>query len=140
MQRINWWAIAVSAIVFFFIGWIWYGVLFAAAWYAAVGKAQGSAMTGSSLYPHAVALAMAFFLSYGVARVLSWRGDVSIAKGAFIGASLALLFFGTMTAMDYAYEVRPAVLGLINVGYVVVGTGIIGAILAAWRPRATRSR
>jgi hypothetical protein len=138
MHRVNWWAIAVSAIVFFIIGSLWYGLLFGNAWLAAIGKTQAQlAAGGVTAYPYVVAILMAFFLAYGVARVLSWRGSVSIAEGAFIGLSLGLLIFGTMTWMDYAYEMRGIVLGLINVGYVVVGMAVMGAILAAWKPKAS---
>ena len=137
MQRVNWWAIAVSAIVFFLIGWLWYGVFFGNAWLAAIGKTKAEmTASGVSAYPFVVALVMAFFLAYGIARVLSWRGPVSVWRGAFIAASLGLLIFGTMTWMDYAYEMRGAILGFINIGYVVVGMAVIGAILAAWKPKA----
>lgn len=136
MHRVNWWAIVVSAIVFFLLGWLWYGVLFRNAWLAAVGNTQAQMPAASAtLYPFVVSIFMAFFLAYGLARILSWRGDYTPWRGAFIGISTGLLFFGTMTWMDYAYEMRGVALGLINVGYVVVGMGIIGLMLGAWPPR-----
>jgi hypothetical protein len=45
-----------------------------------------------------------------------------------------LLIFGSMTWMDYTYEMRGSTLTLIEVGYVVVGMGVIGLIEGAWRP------
>jgi hypothetical protein len=136
MQRVNWLAIAVSAIVFFLIGWLWYGVVFGNAWLAAVGKTQQQMIaSGTTAYPFVVSLVMAFFLAYGVARMLNWRGSVSVWQGGFIGVSMGLLIFGTMTWMDYAYEMRGVTLGLINVGYVVVGMGVMGMIIAAWKPK-----
>lgn len=132
MQRVNWWAIVVSAIVFFLIGALWYGVLFKNAWLAAVGTQAQPSGSGMIAYPFVVAIVMAFFLAYGLARLLGWRGDVSPLYGAFIGASMGLLIFGTMTWMDYVYEMRGATLGFINVGYVVVGMAVMGMILARW--------
>jgi hypothetical protein len=42
-----------------------------------------------------------------------------------------------MTWLDYAYSGWGITLGFINVGYVAVGMAIQGAILAAWKPKAT---
>jgi hypothetical protein len=135
-HRVNWWAIAVSAVVFFLIGGIWYD-LFDNAWLAALGTTRQQMMAGGGnvAYPYILSLVMAFFLAYGLARVLSWRGDMTPWRGAFIGLSLGLLIFGTMTWMDYTYEMRAMALTLIEVGYVVVGMTVMGAILGAWRPR-----
>jgi uncharacterized protein DUF1761 len=135
---VNWWAILVSAIVFFLFGWLWYDVLFGKAWLAALGltQAQQTAMGGGTAYPFILSLVMAFFCAYGIARALSWRADYSAARGAFIGLSLGLLIFGSMTWMDYTYEMRGATLTLIEIGYVVIGMGIMGLILGAWKPRA----
>lgn len=136
MHRVNWWAIAVSAIVFFLFGWLWYDVLFGNAWLASIGKTQAQmTAAGVTPYPFVVSIVMGFFMAYGVARILSWRGDSNAARGAFIGLSVGLLIFGTMTWMDYAYEMRGAALGYINIGYVVIGMAIVGAILGAWRPK-----
>jgi hypothetical protein len=135
-HRVNWWAIAVSAVVFFLIGWLWYDVLFGNAWVAALGKTQQQMAAGEAnpAYPLILSLAMAFFLSYGVARMLSWLAPMSAMRGAAIGLSMGLLIFGSMTWMDYTYEMRGSTLTLIEVGYVVVGMGVIGLIEGAWRP------
>jgi len=136
MHRVNWWAIVVSAIAFFLFGWLWYGVLFAHAWYMAIGKSeQQTTGGGASVSPFALSLVMAFFLSYGLARILSWRGEMTPLRGAFIGFSAGVLIFGTMTWMDYAFEMRPGSLLAINVGDVAIGMAIVGAILGAWKPK-----
>ena len=138
MHRVNWWAIVVSAIVFFLIGWLWYDVLFGSTWLAAIGKTEAQMTAGGvSFYPFALSLVMAFFLAYGLARVLEWRGESTPWRGAFIGFSLGVLIFGTMTWLDYTYEMRGTALLLIDVGYVVVGMTVIGAILGAWTPKAS---
>ncbi|HEY5340747.1 MAG TPA: DUF1761 domain-containing protein, partial [Candidatus Aquilonibacter sp.] len=82
--------------------------------------------SGAGAYPFIVSLVMAFFLAYGLARVLAWRGEMNPWRGAFIGLSIGLLVFGTMTWMDYAYEGRGVSLGLINIGYVALGMAIQG--------------
>ncbi len=138
MHRVNWWAIVVSAIVFFLIGWLWYGMLFTSAWMTAMGKATGDMTQGGAAgYEYGLTFVMAFLLAYGLARILSWRGDLNPGRGALIGLSMGLLIFGTMTAMDYTYEMRGSTLAIINVGYVVVGMAVMGVILGAWKPKAS---
>ena len=134
--NINWWAILVADIVLFLFGWLWYDLLFNSAWLTAMGKSAGN-MTGDlTWYPFAVSLVGGFFLAYGLALILKWRGPVGWLEGAWIGFAFGLLIFGTMTWMDYVYSGWGAALGFINVGFVAVGMGIQGAILAAWKPRA----
>ena len=135
MTKVNWLAVLVADIVFFLVGGIWYSLLFKNQWLAATGINPNQAMNGgggSPWYPFVVAFIAGFCTAYAIARMLTWRGQVSIGRGAFIGFSMGLLIFGAATWMDYAYEIRGIALGFINVGYVAVGMAIQGAILAAW--------
>jgi Protein of unknown function (DUF1761) len=132
---VNWWAIVVCAIVFFLLGGLWYDALFGKLWMTEMSKI-GSPMVPGGWYPFAVTLVTGFFLAYGLALILRWRGTVGLLEGAWIGFAFGLLIFGTMTWLDYAYSGWGIILGFINVGYVAVGMAVQGAILAAWRPRA----
>lgn len=141
-MKVNYPAIAVSAIVFWIFGWLWYDVLFKNAWLAAAGMTPQQMATsggGGGIYAMVVSLVMAYFLAYGLARILAWRGEKTVGRGAFIGFSMGLLIFGSMTWMDYAFEMRGATLGFINVGFVAIGMAIVGAILDGWRSRAPAS-
>ena len=132
--RVNWWAILVGDIVLFLLGWLWYDVLFGNIYMSAISKVTPQMPSGSTWYPFAVSLVTGFFLAYGLALILKWRGPVGPLEGAWIGFAFGLLIFGTMTWMDYVYSGWGVTLGLINIGYVAVGMGIQGAILAAWKP------
>ena len=137
-MRVNWLAIVVSTIVLFLFGWLWYDLLFGKLWMAEMAKLnpQFSSSTGSAgAYPFIVSLIMGFFTAYATACIIEWRGAWSLARGAFIGASFAALIFGSMTWMDYAYSGMGMTLGFINIGFVVIGMGIQGAILGAWKPK-----
>ncbi|HET9029933.1 MAG TPA: DUF1761 domain-containing protein [Candidatus Aquilonibacter sp.] len=136
-MRVNWLAIGVSTIVFFLFGWAWYAA-FGSAWANALGSTREAMMAAnaSNPYPYIVALVAAFFISYGVARVLSWHPTASPGRAAFIGFSLGFLFVGMSLWMSYAYEHRTIALGLINTGYYSFGMAIVAAILAAWKPKA----
>ncbi len=87
------------------------------------------------MYAYLIAFIMGFFIAYGIARMLSWRGSVGAGRGAFIGLSMGLLIFGAATWLDYAFEMRGAMLGWINIGYVALGMALQGAILGAWQPK-----
>jgi hypothetical protein len=134
-MRVNWLAVIVSAIALFLFGYLWYGLLFGKMWTAEMAKINpqlGTTMA-SEWYPFVVTFVMGIFSAYGIARALAWRGDSSLVNGAFIGLSLGLLIFGSMTWLDYAYSHFGVTLGFINVGYVVIGMAIQGAILGAWK-------
>jgi hypothetical protein len=135
--NVNWSAILVSDIVLFIFGWLWYDVLFRDMWLAALREVTPEASMTVSWYPFVVALVAGFFLAYGVALILKWRGPVNLFEGAWIGFAFGLLIFGTMTWMDYAYSGWGPTLGFIRVGFVAVGMGIQGAILAAWKPKTS---
>lgn len=132
--KVNWWAILVADIVLFLLGWLWYDVLFGSMWMAAVHEVTPQAGMASGWYPFAVSLVTGFFLAYSLALILKWRGPVGPLEGAWIGFAFGVLIFGTMTWMDYVYSGWGIMLGFINVGYVAIGMGIQGAILAGWKP------
>jgi len=131
--KVNWWAIIVSDIVLFILGWLWYDLLFGKTWMTALQAVTPHVTGGFSWYPFAVSLVGGFFLAYGIALLLKWRGPVGALEGAWIGFAFGLLIFGTMTWMDYVYSGWGVTLGLVNVGFVAVGSGVQGAILAAWK-------
>jgi hypothetical protein len=139
-MRVNYLAIVIATVVLFLFGYVWYDLLFGKMWYAEMAHitAPGvmTGMAGAAWYPFAVTIVTGFFSAYGLARILGWRGKVGVAEGAFIGFSMGLLLFGTMTWMDYAYSGFGMTLGWLNVGYVAVGFAIQAAILAAMPPKA----
>lgn len=139
-MKVNFLAIVVATVVLFLFGGLWYDVLFGKMWMAEMGKIDpqfGTGMGSGGWYPYVISLVMGFFSAYALARILGWRGDWSVGRGAFIGLSMGLLIFGSMTWMDYAYSGFGSTLGWINIGFVAIGMAIQGAILSAWKPENT---
>jgi hypothetical protein len=137
-MRVNWLAIVVADIVLFLFGYVWYGLLFKAMWMTEIAKINpqyGGAMNGAGIYPYVVSLVAGFFSAYGLARMLVWRNDWTVGRAAFIGFSMGLLLFGTMTYMDYVYSGFGMTLGWIHVGFVAVGFSIQGVVLALIKPK-----
>ena len=133
--KVNWWAILVSDIVLFLLGWL---LVRRVLWQGVAGRAARG-HTASQHGVHVVCVCglarRRLLLAYGLALILKWRGAVGPLEGAWIGFAFGLLIFGTMTWMDYVYSGWGAALGFINTGFVSVGMGVMGAILAAWKPR-----
>ncbi len=57
-------------------------------------------------------------------------------KGAQTGILMSIGFVATTTLTTYLYEGRPFHLFLINVGYIVVGLALMGAVIGAWKKKA----
>lgn len=130
-MRINHLAAVLAAVVYFLIGWLWYGFIFKAAWIAAVGPAG---MAGNSATPYIVSIVMALVLSYVIAIALGKSEHPQPARqGVEFGLFMGIGIFASQTLMDSMYEVRPLALWAIDAGYVVVGMAVIGAIIGAWR-------
>jgi hypothetical protein len=135
MTRVNWLAIIVSGFVMFLFGGLWYDVLFRQMWLDAMSPMHTQMASGGTPYPYVVSVVMSFATAYAIARMFSWRGPVGIGRGAFIAFSMALLIFGSMTWVDYAFSGLGMTIGWINVGFVAIGMTMQGLILAAWRAK-----
>jgi hypothetical protein len=125
----NWFAIVVSALVGFPLGFLWYGALFGQAWMALTGvtPAQGKAANPLKLY------GTVLLLNLVIAVTLRWLiGEHGWHYGAHIGLMAAVCFFATGLGINYLFEFRKLKLWLINSGYMLVMMGIMGAILGAW--------
>lgn len=134
-SRINHLAVFVSAIAFFVLGWVWYDLLFGRTWMALTGHAQTS--VGNMMPLFAGSFILGWALAYVIGIALADTANPNPARhGVEFGIFMGLGVYGTMLGLDYLYEGRPIALWAINVGYVVVGMAIMGAIVGAWRTKA----
>jgi hypothetical protein len=138
IDRVNWLAVIVGGLVFFFWGFLWYGLLFAHQWAELEGKAPSSA-AGMPMMPTIVSAVVALVLSFGVAVALSHDDDRTAAHGAQFGIFFGLIFFASIMLQQSVYEERPLMLWAINAGYVLLGLVILGLIHGAWKKRAAAS-
>ena len=98
-------------------------------------ETQLQAEHGHSPLPYIIALGAALVVAYAIAWLLPRLATPSAGSGAKAGAALALALIGSTLAMNYGFEARPLSLWLINVGYMVVGMTIMGAIIGHWRKK-----
>ncbi|MDF2924880.1 MAG: hypothetical protein K0R57_3794 [Paenibacillaceae bacterium] len=128
---INALAVVVAALVYFFIGTVWYSpVLFSQAWMKETGK------TKEQLTPNPFIFILCFILavaaSFALACLFEIVGVDGFVPGLFAGlmAGLALAAACAITMLFDDY--RRYKLYLINVGYHAVGFPIMGIILGLW--------
>jgi hypothetical protein len=128
----NLWAVLVSALIQWVLGALWYSLLFAKPWMAAVGHTPGEKPKGA-----AVAMVSSFIggiiLSFALARMLLWAHAGSWRWGAVIGGICWLGFIAVPLFSQHLYEKRPCKLFVINAGYWLVALLISGVVLAVWR-------
>ena len=129
-------AIVVAAVVYFFIGAIWYGQ-FSVAWLAGIGRTMAELEAENpGARPYVVGFGSVLVACATLGWLIARTGTSGWAGGAKLGAVVALGLVGAQLALNYGFESRSASLWLINTGYAVVGLAIAGGIIGAWsKPR-----
>jgi hypothetical protein len=127
--NLNWYAVIVSALAGFPLGFLWYGALFGKAWMGLTGVTpeQGKAANPLKLYGTVLLLNIVIAIALGCLI-----GDRGWHYGVHIGLLASVMFFATGLGINYLFEFRKLRLWLINSGYMVVLMVIMGAILGAW--------
>ena len=128
---LNWLAILVATVAGFALGGIWYGPLFGDAWLAALGK------TADQIQPSPTPFIISFFTALITAVVLALFINAlnisTLGGGVVIGLLVGIGFIATAMASDSAFGDTGLNLWLIQSGYRVLYSVLMGAILAVWR-------
>jgi len=137
---INYFAVLVSAIVFFGIGAIWYGPVFGKLWRESVGMTEAEAEKANPnmaksfglmfLSALLMAVATAYLIDY-LLKVFPDSSAVSIGLNTAFWVWLGYTLSYILTAP--AFENRPWSYVFINGGYWLVGLISTGLIVGLWR-------
>lgn len=128
--EINYLAVALAALAAFFLGFLWYTVIFAKPWQAEIGmgadsKTQppslGKMLIGSLILEILMALNLAFFIGANQ----DWQ--FGLVAGLAAGLGWVALAFG----VNYMFEGKSFKLWMINAGYNVVVFTVMGTIIGA---------
>jgi len=129
-MEINWFAVALAALVSFPLGFLWYGPLFGKAWAAEVGMTEEKAKSGNP----AVVFGGAFVLALIQAATFAmFLGATPLPDAALYGLVAGLCWVGAAFGVQYLFERKSWKLTAINAGYNTVAFTLIGAIIGAWR-------
>lgn len=135
-MRTNYVAVAVSALVYWLLGAVWYGFLFSKPWMALEHMTDAQAKSMNPVMPYIITFALNLLIAFVLAQICGWRNANTAARGAAIGILLWIGFIGPVTFTSYMYEMRPMQLFAINEFYSLVGLCVMGAILGAWTKKA----
>ncbi len=125
------WAILVSSVSAFLIGWLWYGPLFGKAWQKANALTDEAIAQSNLPLIFGGSFVLMVLAAVSLAMFIGKEADWSF--GLFAGAMTGVFFVSTFLGVLYLFERKPLGLYLINAGYCSVTFAVMGLILGAWR-------
>ena len=135
-MKTNYGAIAVSALAYWMLGALWYGVLFGQRWMALEGITMEQAKSMNPVLPYIITLVLNLLMAFVLAQLCQWRNANTAARGAAVGVLLWIGIVGPIVFTTYMYEMRSKELFAINEFYPLVGLCLMGIILGAWTKKA----
>ena len=135
-MKTNYPAVIVAAVVYWIMGALWFGVLFAKPWMALERMTEEQARSANPVLPYVISFLLNVLIAYVLAQLCLWRNATTAARGAALGTLLWIGFVGPITYTTYMYELRPWQLFAINQFYPLAGLCVMGAILGAWTKKA----
>ena len=130
LTLLNWWAILGATVVAFVLGGLWYGPLFGQAWMDALGKTEADIEPTPS--PFIISFFTALITCVLVAVLMLALGVSSMVGGAVFGLVVGIGFIATAMASDTAFCGWGMRLFLIQAGYRVAYSVLMGAIIGAF--------
>jgi surface polysaccharide O-acyltransferase-like enzyme len=134
-MKTNYPAVLVCAVVYWLLGGLWYGVLFAQRWMTLENITEAQAQTMNRVLPYVVTFLLNLLIAYALAQLCSWRNANTAGRGAAIGVLVWVGLVAPITYTTHMYELRPIELYALNEFYPLVGLCLMGAILGAWKKK-----
>ena len=133
---INVWAVLVGTLAFWVLGALWYSpVLFGKIWQKEVDFKEEGIKKANMAMVFGLSFLLMLFMVWALNFVINSHKpeEVSMLKGLHYGAFTGFFFSMMTMGVNYLYQRRSLKLWLIDGCYMVIGLGIAGAILGAWR-------
>jgi len=128
---INYYAVVVATIVYYFIGFIWYTLLFSEIW----GKETGVSIK-SPARPKMWAMVGQFIstllFALGIAIILKLHGNYGITTGIYVGLLITLFFVIPINSGNLFFTGKKS-LFLLDVCERAIGSLVIGIIISVWK-------
>ena len=132
-SQVNWLAVLVGALAYFFLGAIWYSALFRNAWIKATGVNMNDPNGRKGIAGIMIASFITILItSIGLALLITRVQSGGWMTGVKIGLIAGVCFSAATICNSYLYEKRPIALSTINSLYNIVGCVIAGIIIAIW--------
>lgn len=127
---LNWWAILAATVTAFVLGGIWYGPAFGKAWLKALGKTEADIPPSAS--PFVISFFSALLSCVLLAAILNGLALGNLVDGLVLGGLVGVGFIAASMASDSAFCRSGMPLFLIQSGYRVLYSILMGGILGAW--------
>lgn len=123
--------IFIAAVAAFMLGFGWYTALFGKAWQKETGITDEEAQSGMAL-THGLAFLMMCIMAFGISYIVHLHSieEQTFVHGAFHGALAAVLYALPAVAINYVYQKKSMKLYLIDGGYVLTFSALMGGVLA----------
>ncbi len=129
MNRINWLGVAVATVVAFFIGFLWYGLIFQEQWIALTGVTdEGS---GNAMWM-LLGVVQTFITMVGLGWFIGSDGS-GWMQGLKIGLIAGVCFALMTSAYGFIYQTSPMALLPIDWSHLLVVYAVGGAIIGGLR-------
>ena len=127
---LNWWAILAATAAAFVLGGLWYGPLFGQAWLKALGKTEADLQPSPT--PFVISFFAALLSCVVLAAIMKGLALNTLGGGLLIGGLVGVGFIAASMASDSAFCRSGMPLFLIQSGYRVLYSILMGGILGAW--------
>ncbi len=133
MAYLNWAAVLIAAIVYFFFGALWFMALFGKPWAKAAGLNMDTPPGGASMAGKLAKSFLGNLLSAIAVALLVYyaHGTGAWMRAAKIGAVAGFGIAGGSFWTSYSWTSKPFMLWLLDTGYYTIGCAIAGAIIGA---------
>jgi hypothetical protein len=128
---INYWAVAIAAVVGYATGAAWYMSL-SKHWMAAQGFTKDAVHANRSSVPFIVTLVANVIMAFMLAGVIGHLGDVTLRNGAIAGLFIWFGFVLTTLASNYSFGRRSYRLLAIDAGHWLLVLVLQGVVIGAW--------
>ncbi len=135
LSQINYLAVAVSSVIFFVLGSLWFSALFGSIWAEELERHNVviKQPTKNSLFMKMLlTFATNCIASFAMACLVAMTGSTTVISGIILGIIATVGFAATTLASVFNWESRSLKLFLIDIGYPALGIITAAIILSVW--------